>query len=73
MGEGDPLRDDSIRLLYKLSKEGIDAKAYDFQYYGHGFFSLNYSELRKNPYTLFCKEVNELLENKTDEKNKENE
>ena len=74
IGEADPLRDDSIRLLYKLSKiEGIDAKAYDFQYYGHGFFSLNYSELRKNPFTIFCKEVNELLyEKKTDEnKNKE--
>ena len=74
LGEGDPLRDDSIRLLYKLSKEGIDVKAYDFQYYGHGFFSLNYSELRKNPFSIFCKEVNELLnEKKTDEKNKENE
>ena len=72
IGEADSLRDDSIRLIYKLSKiEGIDVKGYDFQYCGHGFFSLDYNELRKNPISIFIKEVSELLNEKKNNEIKE--
>ena len=62
LGSFDPLRDDSIRLISKISKhENIDWKSYEFKDYGHGFFGLDSEILRKNPEIILFKEIREFL------------
>ena len=63
LGTFDPLRDDSVRLVYKISKfDDIDIKCYEFKGYGHGFYGLDSEILRKNPEIILFKEVKEFLE-----------
>ena len=50
LGTFDPLRDDSVRLVYKISKfNDIDIKCYEFKGYRNGFYGLDSEILRKNP------------------------
>ena len=58
----DPLRDDTIRLLRKISKiEGLDVKNYEFANYMHGFIGNENNMISGPPKEIFCKEVNEFL------------
>ena len=60
-GTHDPLRDDCIRLVYKMCKEKKDVKVYDFYNYQHGFFSINNPLITRVPLHIYCKEINEFL------------
>jgi hormone-sensitive lipase len=63
-GTCDPLRDDTIRLLYKISKvPNLDCKAYELKYYAHGFFGLKDPKLIKNPTDILLNEVEEFIKN----------
>jgi hypothetical protein len=63
-GTCDPLRDDTIRLLYKISKiPNLDCKAYELKYYGHGFYGLKDPKLIKNPTDILLNEVEEFIKN----------
>lgn len=57
----DPLRDDSIRLIYKLCNAGIDVKDYDFFNYQHGFIGINNPMIKGIPHYIFCKEISDFL------------
>ena len=59
----DPLRDDSIRLVYKMLNVGMDVKAYDFFNYQHGFIGINDPIIKGPAHHIFCKEIFEFLEN----------
>ena len=59
----DPLRDDCIRLVYKMLKAGMDVKAYDFYNYQHGFIGINDPMIKGPPHHIFYKEVIEFLGN----------
>ena len=60
-GTHDPLRDDCIRLVYKMCKANMDVKVYDFYNYQHGFISCNNPIIKGVPHHIFCKEINEFL------------
>ena len=61
-GSRDPLRDDSIRMLYPISKiPGLDVIGYELYKYWHSFNSPNPKELRKMPWDLIFAEVDEFL------------
>ena len=60
-GSHDPLRDDSIRLIYKLAKAGIDVKGYDFFNYQHGFIGVNNPIIKGPARNIFVNEINEFL------------
>ena len=60
-GTHDPLRDDCIRLVYKMCKAGKDVKVYDFYNYQHGFIACNNPIIKGVPHHIFCKEINEFL------------
>ena len=60
-GSHDPLRDDSIRLIYKLAKAGIDVKDYDFFNYQHGFIGVNNPIIKGPARNIFVNEINEFL------------
>ena len=64
-GSCDPLRDDIVRLLAKISKiKEIDIKAYEFREYNHGFFGGDKIEFLVNtPAKIIFKEIRELLQN----------
>ena len=62
-GSHDPLRDDCIRLVYKMCKEGMDVKVYDLYNYQHGFMSINNPVINGIPRHIYCKEINEYLNN----------
>jgi hormone-sensitive lipase len=62
-GSHDPLRDDCIRLVYKMCKAEMDVKVYDFYNYQHGFISLNNPNISGIPRYIFCKEINEFMNN----------
>ena len=62
-GTHDPLRDDSIRLVYKMCKAGMDVKVYDFFNYQHGFIGVNNPIIKSVPHYIYCKEINEFLRN----------
>ena len=50
-GSTDPLRDDSIRILYPISKvEGLDVRGYEFYNYWHAFNAITPKYLRKMPW-----------------------
>ena len=58
----DPLRDDLIRLIRKISKiPGLDVKDYELQNYQHGFMGNKENKISGLPKKLFCDEVNEFL------------
>lgn len=40
-GRKDPLFDDSIRLLERLTKDGIDSKMLLYKDFSHGFMSMD--------------------------------
>ena len=70
-GTCDPLRDDTIRLLYKISKiPNLDCKAYELKYYGHGFYALKDPKLIKNPTDILLNEVEEFIKNSNNNINK---
>ena len=61
-GSTDPLRDDSIRILYPISKiQGLDVIGYEFYNYWHSFNSITPKELRKMPWDFIFAEVEEFL------------
>ena len=61
-GSHDPLRDDCIRLVYKMCKAEIDVKVYDFYNYQHGFISINNPLIKGLPHYIYIKEINEFLQ-----------
>ena len=62
-GTCDPLRDDIIRLLAKISKnKNADIKAYQFREYNHGFIGGKKNEFLVNtPYKIIFKEIRDIL------------
>ena len=60
-GSHDPLRDDSVRLIYKLCKVGADVKNYDFFNYQHGFIGVSNPIIKGPSRHIFVKEINEFL------------
>ena len=61
-GSTDPLRDDSIRILYPISKvKGLDVRGYEFYNYWHAFNGINPKDLRKMPWDFVFTEVEEFL------------
>ena len=61
----DPLRDDIIRLLRKISKiPGMDVKNYEFTNYEHGFIGNEDNMISGPSKEIFCKEIKEFLEKK---------
>ena len=49
-GNCDPLRDDIVRLLAKISKiKEIDIKAYEFREYNHAFYGGEKGNVIRNP------------------------
>ena len=70
-GSTDPLRDDSIRILYPMSKvEGIDVRGYEFYNYWHAFNGVTPKPLRKMPWDFVFTEIEEFLKDKNRNKNK---
>ena len=66
-GSNDPLRDDSMRILYQISKvPGLDVIGYEFYNYWHSFNGINPKELRKMPWDFIFAEVEEFLKLKND-------
>ena len=65
-GSTDPLRDDSIRILYPISKvPGLDVIGYEFYNYWHSFNSITPKELRKMPWDFVFTEVEQFLKSKS--------
>ena len=66
-GSTDPLRDDSMRMLYPISKvPGLDVRGYEFYNYWHSFNSIGPKELKKMPRDFIFTEVEEFLKLKRD-------
>ena len=61
-GSHDPLRDDCVRLIYKLCNVGVDVKAYDFFNYQHGFINVKNPIIKGPSRHIFVKEINEFLQ-----------
>ena len=61
LGSRDPLRDDCVRLIYKMCVAGNDVKAYDFYNYHHGFIGVNIPIIKGPSRDIFVKEINEFL------------
>ena len=58
----DPLRDDTIRFIRKVSKiPGLDVKNYEFANYQHGFMGNENNMISGPPKEIFCKEISEFL------------
>ena len=60
-GTHDPLRDDCIRLVYKMCKAEMDVKCYDFYNYQHAFIGCNNPMIKGAPHHIYCQEINEFL------------
>ena len=61
-GSNDPLRDDTFRMLYSISKvPNLDVKAYEFYLYWHSFNGIEPKELRKMPWDFLFAEIEEFL------------
>lgn len=70
-GSNDPLRDDSIRILYPISKvQGLDVRGYELYNYWHAFNAITPKELRKMPWDFVFTEVEEFLNSKKETNNK---
>lgn len=68
-GSTDPLRDDSIRILYPISKvQGIDVRGYEFYNYWHAFNGVTPKPLRKMPWDFVFTEVEEFLKDQREGK-----
>ena len=68
-GSTDPLRDDSIRILYPISKvKGIDVRGYEFYNYWHAFNGVTPKPLRKMPWDFVFTEVEDFLKDKREGK-----
>ena len=68
-GSTDPLRDDSIRILYPISKvQGLDVIGYEFYNYWHAFNGITPKDLRKMPWDFVFAEVEEFLKKDKEEK-----
>ena len=64
-GSTDPLRDDSIRILYPISKvEGLDVRGYEFYNYWHAFNAITPKDLRKMPWDFVFTEIEEFLKSR---------
>ena len=64
-GSTDPLRDDSMRILYPISKvPGLDVIGYELYNYWHSFNSISPKELRKMPWDFVFAEVEEFLKSR---------
>ena len=69
-GSLDPLRDDSIRILYPISKvPGLDVIGYELYNYWHSFNSISPKELSKMPWDFIFAEVEEFLKIKKENNN----
>ena len=66
LGSHDPLRDDCVRLIYKMCVAGNDVKAYDFFNYQHGFIGVSNPIIKGPSRDIFVKEINEFLNNKNE-------
>ena len=63
----DPLRDDNLRLLCKLSKiKGLDIMVYEFQEYNHGWNGMTIEDVTKVPTDILMKELDEFIEESDD-------
>ena len=62
-GSCDPLRDDIVRLLAKISRiKDIDAKAYEFKEYYHGYIGGKKIEFLVNtPTKIIFEEIRKIL------------
>ncbi len=61
-GSNDPLRDDTYRMLYSISKvPNLDVKSYEFYLYWHSFNGIEPKELRKMPWDFFFAEIEEFF------------
>ena len=59
----DALRDDCIRLLYKMSLiPGLDVKAYEFKNYSHGFIAMENHIIKLPSRGIFYMEIRNFLE-----------
>ena len=64
-GSSDPLRDENIRLISKMSNiDGIDLKVFEFKYYPHGLFGTAFKVFYPLPTSILFKEFDEFLNNK---------
>lgn len=61
IGSCDPLRDDSIRLLNRISKTKVDCMCYEFQNHIHGFYALSSNVLTETPSEVLMKEIEQFL------------
>ena len=61
IGSCDPLRDGALRLMYKMSKQNVPYKTYEFKEYIHGFYGINNQTLRRTPTYILMKEIKEFL------------
>ena len=68
-GSADPLRDNSLRMLYNIAEiGGIDVKGYDFKDYIHAFYGIGDETMRNPPTEFLLKEVDNFLK---EEENKD--
>lgn len=59
----DPLRDDSVRLLDKISQiPGLDVKAYDFYSFPHGFMNQENDTIKIPATNIYLNEIREFLQ-----------
>ena len=59
----DPLRDDILRLLFKMSKiQGLDIMVYEFQEYNHGWNGMKNDVLIKMPTDILMKQLDDFTE-----------
>ena len=64
-GSSDPLRDENIRLISKMSNnDGLDLKVFEFKYYHHGLFGTAFKVFYPLPTSILFKEFDEFLNNK---------
>ena len=61
IGSSDPLRDGAIRMMHKMTQQGVPYKTFEFKDFIHGFYGME--TLRKIPNEILIKEVREFLDN----------
>lgn len=61
-GSSDPIRDENIRLISKMSNiDGLDLKVFEFKYYPHGLFGTAFKVFYPLPTSILYKEIDEFL------------
>jgi hormone-sensitive lipase len=64
-GSGDPIRDENIRLISKMSNiDEIDLKVFEFKYYPHGLFGTAFKVFYPLPTSILFEELDEFLNKK---------